>query len=217
MIMKKQILGFTLGLALLGAAFTAPAQDLFSTLTSPIYGSGGPENGNNWYQVFTTGSQSENIGSVSVDLCYYADTDFQVAFYTAGDAQPGSLVSNGLLTGPATPVAGAFSGTPVLNTYTASGLTLAANTTYWLAFIDFSSSGTLFSVTGDPITSGSGGFTLGDSYQNFGSTYYDNNIAYDEPITPLFSINGVEPVPEPSTLALAGLGGLSLLLLRRRK
>jgi hypothetical protein len=26
-----------------------------------------------------------------------------------------------------------------------------------------------------------------------------------------------EPVPEPTTLALAGLGGLSLLLFRRRK
>jgi hypothetical protein len=34
-------------------------------------------------------------------------------------------------------------------------------------------------------------------------------------------INGIQlsinPVPEPSTLALAGLGGLSLLLFRRRK
>ena len=31
-------------------------------------------------------------------------------------------------------------------------------------------------------------------------------------------INGfIEPVPEPTTLALAGLGGLSLLLFRRRK
>jgi PEP-CTERM motif len=215
--MKIKLIKLTCGLALTGLCVTASAQSLFSTLTSPIYGSGGPANGDNWYQVFTTGSQSENIGSVSVDLCFYADTDFQVAFYTAGDAQPGSLVSNGLLTGPATPVAGPNGGEPILNTYTASGLTLAANTTYWLAFIDFSSSETLFSLTGDPITSGSGGFTLGDSYQNFGSTYYDNNIAYGEPITTLFSINGVEPVPEPSTLALAGLGGLSLLLFRRRK
>jgi len=215
--MKTKLIKLTCGLALTGLCVTASAQSLFSTLTSPIYGSGGPAYGYNWYQVFTTGSQSENIGSVSVDLCYYADTDFQVAFYTAGDAQPGSLVSNGLLTGPATPVAGPNSGEPILNTYTASGLTLAANTTYWLAFIDFSSSETLFSLTGDPITSGSGDFTLGDSYGGNGVPYTDNNIDYDEPIATLFSINGVEPVPEPSMLALAGLGGLSLLLFRRRK
>lgn len=32
-----------------------------------------------------------------------------------------------------------------------------------------------------------------------------------------FTMYTVTPVPEPTTLALAGLGGLSLLLLRRRK
>jgi hypothetical protein len=215
--MKINLIKLTCGLALLGMAATAPAQSLMSTLTSPTIGSGGPENSRNWYQVFTTGSQSENIGSVSVDLCFYADTDFQVAFYTAGDAQPGSLVSNGLLTGPATPVAGPNGSNPILNTYTASGLTLAANTTYWLAFTDASSSGTLFSLTGSPITSGSGGFTLEDSYYGSGFPYTDNTIAYGEPVGPLFSINGVAPVPEPTTLALAGLGGLGLLLFRRRK
>jgi hypothetical protein len=36
-------------------------------------------------------------------------------------------------------------------------------------------------------------------------------------LTASFASFGVDPVPEPSTMALAGLGGLSLLLFRRRK
>ena len=209
--MKKQILGFTLGLALLGAAFTAPAQDLFSTLTSPIYGSGGPENGNNWYQVFTTGSQSENIGSVSVDIAYAQDgSDFTVSFYSDVSGQLGSLVSNGLLSGLGTPTSDA------VNLYGASGLTLDANTTYWLVFenpvatyvyIRNTDSGGILSANS------SAGWTLGDTdYKIFNGGSYSS---YPNAV-PLFSID-VAPVPEPATLALAGLGGLGLLLFRRRK
>jgi hypothetical protein len=50
---------------------------------------------------------------------------------------------------------------------------------------------------------------------------YSTGATITTPI-PLFSSSGmnqfgVAPVPEPATLALAGLGGLSLLLIRRRK
>ncbi len=66
-----------------------------------------------------------------------------------------------------------------------------------------------------PGSAAGGGSAIGwsylSSYTMFGQT--DPNIA-----TPVIANFGVFPaIPEPTTLALAGLGGLSLLLIRRKK
>jgi hypothetical protein len=52
-----------------------------------------------------------------------------------------------------------------------------------------------------------------------GSVATDGNATTDENVDPLnqFGVAQVGSVPEPTTLALAGLGGLSMLFLRRRK
>lgn len=50
-----------------------------------------------------------------------------------------------------------------------------------------------------------------------GLTSSDPNANIQETGTPGLTAFGVAPVPEPATLALAGLGGLATLMLRRRK
>jgi hypothetical protein len=58
----------------------------------------------------------------------------------------------------------------------------------------------------------SGNTFVGWEDETTGETYADFN--YND-LT--FTFSNVTPVPEPTTLALAGLGGLGLLLFRRRK
>jgi hypothetical protein len=47
----------------------------------------------------------------------------------------------------------------------------------------------------------------------FGTTATAQGLPIQSLLTPLYLV----PVPEPTTLALAGLGGLSLLLFRRQR
>jgi len=57
-------------------------------------------------------------------------------------------------------------------------------------------------------------YSGGEASQASYSSYYGSLPSVDL----VFTLSGtVVPVPEPTTLALAGLGGLSLLLFRRRK
>ena len=72
-------------------------------------------------------------------------------------------------------------------------------------------------------------FTLGDAVSTIASVRlgadpvnpeirdYDNIVVSTTEQEAIDGLNGVAPVPEPTTLALAGLGGLSLLRFRRRK
>jgi len=210
--MKTHFLKLTCGLILLGMTASASAQStLLSTMNSPLSSvstlwTGGGFSG--FAQVFTTGSQIENIGSVTVNEGTYSGINaaFSVSFYTDGGNHPGSLVNNGLFTGSAIAY-------PVCKTF--QPLTLEANTTYWLVLND-SSTRASFTETSSAnlVLSGNGGFAFGDSYYSLdqGASW-----AKSSSYIPMFTIDSAAPVPEPSTLALAGLGGLGTLLLRRRR
>jgi hypothetical protein len=195
----------------LGATVSASAQStLLSTLNSTT------ASGSQWIgydqvvQKFTTGSQSENIGSISVAIGSESDpgSDFTISIYSNSSGQPGSVVSNGLLSGAAVPTVNS------VNEYDASGLTLAANTTYFLFFNNTIGQNVLVQTAQALSTSSTAGWTLGDPEYRYNGHLIWNDIG--QVGVPLFSINAA-PVPEPTTLALAGLSGLGLLLFRRRK
>jgi hypothetical protein len=123
--------------------------------------------------------------------------------------EPLFVISQNDIAAAGGPVAGS-----IPNTYTASGLTLAANTSYWLAFTDpGTGTGVANTQLNAPVTSGSGDFTLGDTYVTAnGGPWSDEGQFF----VPLAGIDGTTAVPEPSTLALAILGGSSLLFRRRK-
>jgi hypothetical protein len=213
--MKIQIKKLALVWAMVGICASGVAQPLLSTLGSTA--------GNDWNigsgyfsiaEEFTTGSLSESIGSVSfyTGNLYGSGDPLTVSFYSNASGQPGSLVSDGSLSGP-----GSLS-SHALITFNASALTLTANTTYWLVFDSVAN----YSVQvqnrqgGSLVTTSSQGWTLGNfGYKNEGSANA-YGFTYTGIAEPLFSI--ASPAPEPSIMGLAGLGGiLSLWFLSRRK
>jgi hypothetical protein len=102
-----------------------------------------------------------------------------------------------------------------VSTYTATGLTLAADTTYWVIF-DNPGDGTVSVANtqdGTPNTVAAPGWSLGSTgYRNEGGGAY--NYSYTGIATPLFAINAV---PEPSTVALMALSGMGALFFSTRK
>jgi hypothetical protein len=212
--MKTQLEHLALIVMVVLCASAKGQSTLLSTLDTP-FGTFWGLNTADWTTVaqeFTTGSQSENVGSVSVNIVVTSDgNNFTVSFYNNISDAPGSLLSNGLLSGPGTPTADS------INYYNASGLTLAANTTYWLVFDNSSAIdlGLGCASGGDAglATSSSAGWSLGDLAYGSSGTYTLLNNQW----TPLFSVSDSNvSVPEPATLALAGLSGLGLLLFRRK-
>ena len=190
-------------LALSGAMAptTACATSYISTLTNPWsagYAVGGTHT--TLAQQFTTGVESLPIGSVT--FFGTLPDPLQIAFYSDAAGMPDSLLSNGMLEWTST--------VDLTNIYSATNLTLAANTTYWLEFIN---SGPQYDNIQDSYSfssTGSSGWTLGVAAYNAGS-----GLQAGFPMAPLFAINS--PVPEASTVALSAMGGMALLRLRRRR
>ena len=156
---------------------------------------------------FTTGSSDSVLDSITLDLSTGSGSGFTLSLYADnGSSLPGSLLET--LTGNASPTAGG------LVTYTSSGTALAANTTYWwVASVAAPTAGNFSTVTtGDSAGTSPEGWTFASTYQGNGSGSW-NNIGS----TAQFSVAAtIDAVPEPSTLALAGMGGLGLLMMFRR-
>jgi hypothetical protein len=209
--LKQHLLPLFCVLAFAGTAVSARAQTYLSTVADSRI--------NNWVvatggftdpvaQKFTLGSQSESIGfvAVQIDSQSQAGANFAVSIHSDSAGSPGALVSNGLLSGPAQPTVNA------LVNYTASGLTLAANTSYWLEFTNTTSSAVYVSGTSSTTYTSSDGWTLPattDFSFNGGAFWSATSEA-----TPLFSINAA---PEPGSILLLTLGVGAILGGRRRR
>ncbi|HUO08217.1 MAG TPA: choice-of-anchor R domain-containing protein [Phycisphaerae bacterium] len=98
---------------------------------------------------FTTGSSNETLSSVTLPLRGDSSTLATVQIYSDSSGHPGSLA--GTLTSP-----GSYSTSGYTNTtFTASGITLNANSTYW-AVLTVSSGTIAWSFTGDTTGTGNG-------------------------------------------------------------
>jgi hypothetical protein len=207
MIMKKQTLRFTLGLALFGAALSASASNVMQDLFD--------NNG------FTTQLAPPYIGSMT--LTYDGSALAPNTTYMLTDIPDYQF--NISITGTDN------------NTYTFDNASLAAGSPNLSAIeiIPLSSGGFLFfNTSGTPGNSHGGSADFNNVDGSFLTTAPPGFLtAYPDAITDGYSFyyfgtgatalaqgdygSGVAPVPEPTTLALAGLSGLSLLLFRRRK
>lgn len=202
--MKNRKSGAMLLSCLLGVVVSASGQSLLSTLNDTQNNAWGiGTNGTVVAEQFTTGSQSEAVGSVSVDiLASPGSTAFTVSLYDDVSGQPGTLLSNGLLSGPSSPTSSS------INLYDATGLTLAANTTYWVVFNNTDGGEVGLAAASSLSSTSSAGWTLGSTGFYYASSPGPYNTGYTGLATPLFSIDSPSSVPEPSTGAFGFLAGL---------
>ena len=212
--MKKSIkIWFVAGLAaaMFGVCAPASAQLLSDTNDAVLgnYDIGYTTAG----QQFTTGSSSATIDSVAVLSYFNSGTpeDFTVGIYSDASGVPGSLLSNGALTGPTTLE------TETTDIYDATGLTLSPNTAYWVVFSNPAGAANYVEVknTSSTTFTSTAGWVFGQTAVSTSGLSGPWNL--DSNLNALIAINGTAAVPEPSVLALAGLGGFGLMFFRRKK
>jgi hypothetical protein len=225
--MRNRYLHPALSLAALVTAGLAAqpllADSLISNTDQPVYGAIPNIFSGQWVAApFRTGADPARLDSISLyewTLPTYGPPQgsFSVSIYGNDSGLPGSLLPGGGLSGPSTPQGAAF------RTYTASRpLSLAPNTEYWV--IASSDVGSAFDTYGwgaaanASFTSPVGWSFFGNTWANTsdqGATWSLQHWYESEGGPQLLAINGVI-VPEPSTLALAGLGVVAVCLRSQR-
>lgn len=170
---------------------------------------------------FTTGANPQgymlNSATVNIQNPINASAFFASIFSSTGTPSqaplqpPGSQVANGALSGASVPTTG-------LNTYAATNLTLAPNTTYWLVLgkgPGGSFGGFTWRATISDNQSSTDGWTIGDVIRftsDSGASWGQGGAAG------LFSIDA-DAIPEPTSLALASvaLGAIAAALRANRR
>lgn len=197
--MKALITHITLGLVLLGTMATAPAQSVLTitgTGSGTLNGSEFSDAAYSWELTFSTGNPNINFGtdnpiytlSSSVITLQGVETPINV---TQEEGLWFQIAPATFMMAPIR-MSGSTAGGNILTIYGSPG---------W---------DTVSAFTSDP-DPGSGYSQFSDIATDQGSlTMWFGNVS-------LVTITGITPVPEPSTMALAALGGTSLLLFRRRK
>ena len=210
------VLALAGGVPLAAGAQTTILSDNLNSLSSGTDAVTGPTY---FTSSFGTGANTYTLNSVTLLLDNSIAGTAELDIYKdASDYQgnsglvPGTLV--GTLISPASYSTSALTGT----TFTASGITLAANSTYW-AVLKANTGEFDWSFTGDnSVTTGNGlGYqhTYGES-DDAGTTWYTDNT---DPQQMSVAATVIAPVPEASTAVSLGfpLGLLGAgFLLRRR-
>ena len=192
------------------AALTVGANAAISFHNLAVSGGVGNQSGNTGEVniTFTTGTLGLDTDLTSVDLSG-PNTGAQAGLFyleLSLDAD-NDATTQGVTGGVIAQSGGSAMVVNVINNFSFAGATLADNTVYNLRFVD---------VGGAAITGVRLGLSTGDNDQ--GTEMFENgNVArydgaFDAPIT----VNFTAPVPEPSSTALLGLGGLALILRRRK-
>jgi len=159
---------------------------------------------------FTTGNLDTQFESLSYFSQNIGPSQTSVDIYDASGSTPGSLYFT--LSSPS-------GSTGDQETLTGSGL-LSANTTYFAVFTATNSGDAATTTdpaqTDGPDTSISGsGWSIGDKMFTADKTDLTSWTQSTTTSAPRLQIN-VSVVPEPSSLALLGLGGLALILRRKK-
>jgi hypothetical protein len=211
--MKTKLLKLVCGLALLGAATTTPAQTTIDT-TSAFTGNyvwdwGNVDSTPVYGQVFTA-----PVGAAKLDSFeFFVEASGGSMYYQAyvfawgGSSSTGSaLFSSTQLT---LPESSSFTPAPI-NT---GGIAVTPGSQYVAYFYENSGTGAGLWAAAPASAYPDGEFVYGDGTTTWNNFQGSSSIGNSEMVLTFDSL----PVPEPSTLAMAGLGGLSLLLFRRRK
>lgn len=214
--MKKCPLVFSLFFFGLLGFFPLEAEVLVSNYSSPPTTSFPSVNsGQSLAQAFTTGHQLSMIENIRVNFRIYGGMDGPIQLSIHEDLQglPGSLLPGGQLIGmEPLPV-----GSSVNLDFTSEGIELEADSRYWvIASSEYPSVGGQthgWHWTRNPIVTSAVGWNIVPGYAfslNSGATW---NFGSDRP--PLFMEISGEIIPEPTTISLLALGGLTLLHKRK--
>jgi len=196
-------------------AASATAAEVVSNLSQPSDSTytadyEGPE-----AEAFTTDGAAYFLQSVTVDVDSVEDSsgNFTLRIFTDDGGLPGTMVPNGLLSGPGNPSTG-------LNTYSAAGtINLYPNTTYWVVAQVSSGSGA-YALSFTDSTSQTGSWTIEDweAYSSdYGSTWDTDSGVMRMSISASLSTGSIPTLSEWGLiLLLLSLATFAFLLLRRR-
>ncbi|NOS88335.1 MAG: PEP-CTERM sorting domain-containing protein [Methylococcaceae bacterium] len=167
-------------------------------------------------QSFTVASDQDYLLSDVQMINRNADSSTFLRIYADNASTPGALLEQLSFSSALPTTIFAANGTPIsaqLLTFSSSGLSLTASSTYWIVAGRTSGVGSWFGTTSTTET-GLPGWAIGNSFR----TSSDAGASWTVPASyALYTTINVNPqnVPEPSILALIGIAGISLL--RRRK
>jgi hypothetical protein len=180
-------------------AGTAPltADTLSSNLTNTSSGTESAT-GSTWLTAsFGTGSSAATLDTISLLLASSSVGMAEVDLYSDGLLAPGSLVAQ--LTAPPT-----YSSTLANTNFTATGVTLSADTTYWIVLKALSGAFN-WSWTNDNAGTGTGYQGVWGASTDNGSTWFTYTV-YPTQFSVTTSASAATSTPEPNTWLLSGVG-----------